>query len=767
VNKTAILLALLATGAQAAVGRGMPVEDLLESLRAGGVELLYSSDLIKPWMRVGHEPRAVEPQALLAEVLAPFGIAVVRGPQDTLMLVREASRAPRHALPGSERSPAPAPIEAVIVSASHYHFGDEPALAPTVLSAAELDVMPDLGDDPVRALARLPGVASQDFSSRVNVRGGTVEETLFRFDDLRLYNPYHLKDFFGVFSSIDPAIVSDIRVYTGGFPVVFGDRSSGVVDIAPRLPGGSLHGQVVLSAMTAGAMLDGAYADGAGDWAVAARRGNLDLFFDVVDSPLGEPEYYDAYAHAGRRVNDWLAVSANWLQFDDQVLAYDSDAEEEARAEYEDRYAWLRFDLGAPDGLGGRVLAGQTRITSERQGSADLPGVGSGELQDDRSFTIHTLQADGWWRIGGRSLLQAGGEWREQSGRYDYRDEAEFELLFTTPGAPTEPERSRNVRLRPQGHQGGVYANWRFEPNAALATDLGMRWDRSSLAPRDGSQWSPRAVLLWRPADSTRVRLGWGRFHQAQGISELQASDGERKFQRAQRATHYVASLERELSPAWLLRAEIYRKDYDRPFRRHENLLNTVVVLPELKPDRITVAPDAARAEGAELSLRYESGPLSGWLTYTHARVRDRVDGEWVNRSWDLRENAGAGFAWRGDAWEASLATIWHRGWPTTEAELATLEPFPLVATGKRNAAQLADYFRVDLRIARRYDLGTAGALTVFAEASNLLKRNNDCCVEYQLEDEIDDVPIEVPFLDVEARGSLPLIPSLGVVWNF
>ncbi len=286
------------------------------------------------------------------------------------------------------------------------------------------------------------------------MRGGTVEETLFRFDDLRLYNPYHLKDFFGVFSSIDPAIVSDIRVYTGGFPVVFGDRSSGVVDIAPRLPAGDFHGQVVLSAMTAGAMLDGGFADGAGDWAVAARRGNLDLFFDVVDSPLGEPEYYDGYAHVGRRVNDWLAVSANLLQFHDRVLAFDSDAEEEARAEYDDRYYWLRMDLGEPDGLGGRVLAGQTRIESERVGTADLPGVGSGELRDERSFTINSIQADGWWRVGARSLLQAGAEWSEQSGRYDYEDEAEFAILFLTPGAPTEPERFRSVHLSPEGHQG-------------------------------------------------------------------------------------------------------------------------------------------------------------------------------------------------------------------------------------------------------------------------------------------------------------------------
>ncbi len=325
----------------------------------------------------------------------------------------------------------------MVVSASHYLFGDEPALPPAVLTSAELESMPDIGEDPVRAVARLPGVAGQDFSSRFHLRGGTDEETLVRFDDLRLYNPYHLKDFFGVFSSIDPAIVSDIRVYTGGFPVAFGDRSSGVVDIAPRLAGEEFQGEAVASFFTAGASFDGATADGATEWAFAARRGNMDLFFDMVDSPLGEPKYHDIYGRVGHRFNDWLAVSANALAFNDQILAFDSDQEEEAIAEYRDQYYWLRMDLGAPDGLGGRVLAAHTALEGERSGSAELPGVGSGTLLDDRHFTINSLQADGWWRIGARSLLQGGVEWREQEGRYDYVDEAEFELLFLTPGAAT------------------------------------------------------------------------------------------------------------------------------------------------------------------------------------------------------------------------------------------------------------------------------------------------------------------------------------------
>lgn len=584
-----------------------------------------------------------------------------------------------------------------------------------------------------------------------------------RFDDLRLYNPYHLKDFFGVFSSIDPGIISDIRVYTGGFPVAFGDRSSGVIDIASRLPGKNFQGQAVASFFTAGASLDGSFDEGAGDWAIAARRGNMDLFFELVNSPLGEPEYQDFYARTGRRVNEWFAISANALMFDDRITAFDSDQEEAATAEYRDQYYWLRMDLGAPDGLGGRVLAAHTQLDSERSGTAELPGIGNGQLNDVRMFTIDSLQADGWLRLGAHSLLQAGAEWRSQSGRYDYTDEAEFELLFLTPGAATEPSRTRSISERPSGHQVGAYINWRLEPTARIATDLGLRWDRQTLADQDPSQWSPRAVLMWRPTANTRLRLGWGHYYQAQAIDELQVADGETEFQRAQRATHRVASIEHDLTPSLMLRAEIYSKDYDHPFARHENLLNSVFVLPELKPDRILIAPDAAIAEGAEVSMHYEGGDFSGWLGFTQSRVRDRVDGEWLLRSWDQRHYVSGGLTWHGDRWEASLATAWHSGWPTTEVELETLEPFPLASADKRNASSVADYFRIDLRIARRFDLESSGELTVFAEVNNLTKRINDCCTEYQLEDEETD---EV-FLDVEPRGSLPLIPSLGVLWKF
>ena len=760
-RKLALLLACLPGVAEAAAYQGQTLEQALEQLRERGIAIFYSSDLVKPWMRVEREPTANEPRALLTEILAPHGITVADGPDGALVLVREIQRAPRRAAPGAAHSPAPTPLDAVVVSASTYLFGGDTPLSSAVFSADQLETLPEIGEDPLRAVSRLPGVARQDFSSRVHLRGGTDEETLVRFDDLRLYDPFHFKDFYGIFSAIDPDIVSDIRVYTGGFPVTFGDRSSGVVEVAPRLPERQFHGQAVFSLFTAGASADGSWNDGAGDWAVAARRSNMSLFFNLANQSIGEPDYHDLYAHVGHRINDQFAISANALSFVDQIVASDTDQEENARAEYRDDYYWLRMDFGASDGLGGRMLIARTELGSDRSGTTDLPGIAAGSLTDERDFVINSIQADGWWRPGARSVLQAGAEWRQLSGAYRYADNVDFELLFLTPGAPTKPSRSRSILVRPSGHQTGAYVNWRFEPTTTLTTDLGMRWDRETLA-QDGSQTSPRAVVMWRPREDTRLRFSWGRFFQAQGINELHASDGEENFSPAQRATHLVASIEHDLTPALKLRVETYRKEYQNPLPRYELLMNTLVVLPELKPDRIRIAPDSAEAEGAEISLNYDAGALSGWLSFSASQVYDRVDGERLHRRWDQRNYASGGLSWRGASWEASIAAAWHTGWRTTELELATLDPFPLVNVGRRNELRLSDFASIDMRIARHFDMGSAGELTAFVEINNLFMRSNECCVEYQIEGEFDPA-----ILDVQVQDSLPLIPSAGFVWKF
>ncbi len=754
-----LLLVCLAAAAEAADYAGLSLEQALERLRAQGLALFYSSDLVSPEMRVEIEPQSSDPRTILDEILAQHGLATAPARGGGLLLVRaesvQVSQPPLR--------PLLTPLAEVVVSASHYELGSGRPVEPTLFTAADLEVLPDMGDDPIRAVSRLPGVARADFSSRTHLRGGSTTETLVLFDDLRLYNPYHFKDFFGLFSTIDPGIVGDISVYTGGFPANYGDSSSGVIAIRPELPTGRFGGKALLSLFSAGAAAGGSY-DGDGDWMASIRRGNMDLIFNITNEErIGKPEYYDMHARIGRRIGDKLAISANYLAFDDQLTAFDSDREEQAQASYRDEYAWLRLDAGDVEGTGGRVIASHTRLTSDRSGIMALPGIASGSLSDRRRFSIDAVQADAWWRPREHLLLQTGAEWRGSRAHYRYQDEAQFELLFDTLGAPTEASRIRSFELRPRGNQQGAYFNFRVGPFAKVTADLGLRWDRETLTPRGESEVSPRVVLLWEPRARTRLRLSWGRFAQAQGIDELPVPDGQLVFAPPQHATHWVASWEQQLTPELALRVEAYRKEYEDLQPRYQNLLNTLIVLPELKPDRIRIAPEAATATGVEASLYWHAKPWTGWLSYSHAKVEDRIDGVDLARSWDQRDALNAGLSYVGPLWEFTLTSTWHSGWPTTLVALETQDP-AVVAVGPVNGSSLKNYARMDARAARRFHLGGGTELTAFLEISNFLSRRNDCCVEYQLEN--DEVTGEV-FLDAAAARTLPLVPSIGVVWRF
>ena len=746
----------------------LTIEQALRVLEQRGLDILYSSDLIQPSMRVRREPVATDDRAILQEILEPYALEAVDGPNGSLLLVRKQAAEPQSSAGAARASPAAAAapkLEEVIVSASQYQFMREPAVSLVSLTAADLQLLPDIGDDPLRAVARLPGAASTEFSAKAYVRGGDADETLIRFDDLRLQNPFHLKDFQGAFSTIDPAVVSAMHVYTGGFPVAFGDRMSGVIDIDPVMPAAPAYREVSLSFFNASALLSGHFGDDRGEWLASARRGNLDLLINAMDADVGRPVYSDAYARVAWQATDALSVSGNALVFDDAITLHDADREEEARADYRDAYYWLRFDYQPTSAISGNALLAHSELDSSRRGNANQPGIAIGTLRDERSFGVESLQTDWSWRIASHVLLQFGGEWRVMRGDYEYTDDVEFDTLFLTPGAPQEPDRSSVRNVRADGDQYGLYANLRFEPVERLTVDAGLRWDRETLSKDGDDQLSPRLSLMYPVGERTRLRASWGRFFQTQAASELQISDGETEFHRPQSADHLVASLEHFWPGGIEGRVEAYRKDYRHVRPRYENLLNSFVLLPELKPDRIRIAPDRARASGVELLLRSDDGrPLSWWLSYTWSSVEDDIAGATTRRSWDQVHFFTGGIAWRGDRWELSLAGTYHTGWPTTDVELAETEPMALIAVGARNAERLGDYRTIDARVARRFSTEGAGVLTVFLEVNNLLNWSNDCCVEYDVTDE--DTPGQ-PQLELQRLHYLPTVPTLGFTWRF
>ena len=75
--------------------------------------------------------------------------------------------------------------------------------------------MPRLADETLRAVQRLPGTATNGFSSLGSVRGGEPNETAIVLDGLRLYEPFHLKNFLSPVSLLDSRADRRHRVLLG------------------------------------------------------------------------------------------------------------------------------------------------------------------------------------------------------------------------------------------------------------------------------------------------------------------------------------------------------------------------------------------------------------------------------------------------------------------------------------------------------------------------------------------------------------------------
>ena len=240
---------------------------------------------------------------------------------------------------------------------------------------------------------------------------------------------------------------------------------------------------------------------------------------------------------------------------------------------------------------------------------------------------------------------------------YRYRGGAQY-LGFAETFPDLDDGVDRAIDRQADGDSYGVFVTNQWQVNSRLVVETGVRWDKQGYVDlSNDTQVSPRINVLFSPGSNTDIRASWGRYFQPQSIQELQVEDGVARFFPAQRADHSILGIEHRFSDELSMRAELYRKDMGSLRPRYENLFNPLALIPELAPDRIRVAPTAARSEGLELSFgyRHPSG-TNVWASYVLSRVEDDIEGRKVPRSWDQRHSLQLGAGIRYGRWDLSLA---------------------------------------------------------------------------------------------------------------
>jgi outer membrane receptor protein involved in Fe transport len=750
---------LLAGPACAEELRERVVSDVLEELRSSGLTFIYNTQILPSNLRIETEPKVRDGVELAREILAAHGLALAQVAPSVFAVVV----GPRHPGGPAANDPLQAPIEEVVVQTSRYQLATRDVAAAAFLTQEEVENMPRLADETLRAIQRLPGTTTNGFSSIGSVRGGEPNETAIVLDGLRLYEPFHLKNFLNPVSLLDSRIIDSIEFFSGGFPVEYGDRMSAIIDATTVRRMQPRYYEIGLNLFHASALAATQFDGGRGHALLSGRRSNVGDLAHLSESDFGEPQYSDGLGRIDYEIDDDTQGSLEALVSSDAVVARRKSGQQNAHAKYRNLYAWATVDHNWQNGAATRAIASYSDLENRRTGDLNEPGVRTAHVSDVRMFHIIGLRIENSLRS--RALEHRfGSELRRLWGEYEYSNEVHFLPQFPLPGS-SGFDRTRSANPSPQGYESSAYWDMRAQLDEHWSIQGGARIDTQTYdGSDDGEQWSPRLSVLYTPSPQTRWRASLGRFVQFQSINELQVEDGVDTFYPAQRANQAILSFDHAFAAGLDLRLEAFYKDYRHINPRFENLFDPLALLPEVEFDRVRLAPVGARARGIELLLRLR--PLnswSGWLSYTWSHAEDRIDAVDVPRSWDQRHAVNVGLVWSKGPWNATLSDSFHTGWPTTVLALTGAEfGDPQLVLERRNRARLTNYNTLDVRITRTFAL-TRGALDVFVEVNNALQRQNACCVHYDITRNPDG---SLNF----ARDKdtwLPLVPSVGVLWRY
>ena len=747
----ALLLLLFSTsaaGAEPVRRAGRPLAEVLLELRDHGLRIVFASNVVRPEMTVVAEPLAVDPPALLEELLAPHGLAARTSPGGAIVVVPVVQRQPVAGAAIPEPPADPLQVsgffeEELVVTPSRIELLEGAATSEIGLSRAEILALPHLGDDVFRALSLLPGAAGTDVSAEIHVRGGRRDETQIRLDGQELFDVFHLKDYDDAVSVVAPATLAGADLMTGGFSAEYGDRMSGVLDLRTLSPSGGARYRLGLGILGVDAGGGGSFDDGGTNWIVELRRGSLDLVQRLLDAE--DPEYWDAFAKLGARLGPRHSLTVSGLHAEDSLDFTESDGGETKRfdTDYSSSHGWFNLQTFLGSSLLVETAGAAAAIDRDRRGA---------EVEEEGDFAVHDLRdsevlelRQGWdYQASGRQALEWGWQWREIETDYDYLGRRNFDTALAElrhdGGVGTVVFRDR-LRER----HSGLWLTDRLRPVPALSLELGVRYDRYAESREEHA--SPRVNVAWSFGRGGVVRAAWGRFDQSQRPYELQVEDGETELFRVERSTHEVLSFEIPLGAAGsthgtLARLELYRRRLADPRPRYEDLFEPVNVFPEVEEGRVLVAADRSEARGAELFLRGDrGGRFRWWLDYVWSETEDEIDGRWTPRSFDQTHALNVDFdVALGTRWRLNLAWRWHTGWPTTalstvavEDEEGETEFVPVL--GPRNAERLADYHRLDLRASRSWTWRRA-AVELYFDVQNAYDRQNVAGYDMEIDEE-------------------------------
>lgn len=487
-----------------------------------------------------------------------------------------------------------------------------------------------LADDPLRAVQDLPGVSSNnDFDARFSLRGADFSRVGLYLDGVLLHEPFHTLEgqtLSGSGTAFNGDMVEEMELYEGAFPVRYGDRSAGVLDVQTR--DGSRTDttlRIAASVSNAGAMAEGPLGrKKRGSWLVAVRKSylqyllertfpNTTLLFGLEDAQ-GRLSYdLDSRNHLT------FYVLESYSALDRSAAKNQLGVNSLMTAGYHYSLANLGWRFTPVNKL---LISTHAAWMREKYGDNNPSAVslGAGYYGEWVWNTTAT------WTWSSNGALDAGWSMRRlRDGGYAQQFDSSVLRIHQSWDGTAQLD--------------GGYVQQTY---AALAGRLrltaGMRWDRHSTDSITAQ--SPAASAALSVTRSTQLQLGFGEYAQFPELSVLTSAPAARRLL-PMRSNQAIAAIEQRLGDRTRVRVETYnRADRDliyQPFF-DPRLLNGKVFTPPLNPAYANSLRGYAR--GVEFMVqRSSANRFTGWVSYAFGRtgMTDSISGARFPSDWDQR----------------------------------------------------------------------------------------------------------------------------------
>lgn len=667
------------------------------------------------------------------------------------------------------------PLKDITVTPGRFTLMESAPAVHQSLSREDIATIPQMVEDIYRAVARIPGINTSDFSARFAVRGGEHDQVLVLLDGLELYEPFHLKDVDGgALSILDVATIDGVDLITGGFPAQYGNRMSGVFNIETRhVTPDTRRAEVGISLTAIRALGEGTFGNNRGSWLLSARRGYVDLVTPLTSEYKDiKPRYHDVMGKVSWRLGARHTLSGHVLHASDDLdFNYEGEV---AETMYRTSYGWWRFQAQPSDQLAAQTVLsiGQVNHARSGDGHAGADAFAPFAVDEDRRMKSFGIATDFRWELTERIMLSWGGAFSRLNSDYDYRSTQLNRYALPGGGFILRQERTE-FDQRFEGDSFGGWISGRVQPLALVTLEAGVRYDRVSFT--EDRLVSPRAGVLVALSEQTSIRAAWGKYYQPQKMYELDIVDADYTFYPAELAEHYVVGVERQFDSGTEARVEAYYKDLSRLKPDYRNFLDAVQLFPEAYMDRTRINRASGVSRGIEFYFRRDRGGRFGfWGSYVLSSSTEYVtdyDYEGVTREvegnlpgmFDQRHAVNLDIAYRpGKTWQINLAWQYHSGRPYTEPVVRRTGSISYLSVDELYGETLPAYHRLDVRVNREIKT-SHGEVSIFLEIINLYDRKNLRTYEYDLAQNSDQTGY---YLEPEKWYWLGMTPSVGVSWR-